>query len=324
MRPLSRLPVMLFFFSALASAAEDGGLYSLRGRLLLNGRRYNSAKFLPVVLEPVSREAARTGFTNLDGSFAFKELPAGYYYLSVREEGFSERRQTFVVSKSLANKKREIEVQLEIVPGAPSEVEENATISIKQLDVPAEARQSWERALKAFAENHEAEAVRLLERSISLAPDYPAPYNLLGTYHHRRKNFEKSISLFTRAHELDPRAFEPLVNLGGSLISVGRYLQAIEINRQALALRPHSALAHAQLGMAYFFLGQNLLAKAEFLKAKQLDPNSATFPQLFLADIYLAEKNRPAALREFEDYLQRHPDAPEREEVTRKRNRLLK
>lgn len=321
---MCRLLVMLFFFSALASAAENGELYNLRGRLVLNGRRHTPAKFVPVILEPVAREAARTGLTNVDGSFSFKDLPAGYYYLSLREEGFSERRQTFVVSKSLANQKREIEVQLEIVPGAPSEVEESATVSVKQLDVPAEARQLWERALRAFAEDHDAEAVRLLEGAIRLAPDYAAPYNLLGTYHHRHKNFEKSITLFTRAHELNPRVFEPLVNLGGSLVSVSRYLEAIEINRQALMLRPYSALAHAQLGMAYFFLGQNLLAKAEFLKVKELDPNSATFPQLFLADVYVAEKNRADAIREFNDYLQRHPDAPDREEVTRKRDRLLK
>ena len=44
-------------------------------------------------------------------------------------------------------------------------------------------------------------------------------------------------------------------------------------------------------------------------EAKRLDPSHFSEPQFFLGQIYAKRGERAAALREFEDFIARHPDA---------------
>jgi Tetratricopeptide repeat len=45
--------------------------------------------------------------------------------------------------------------------------------------------------------------------------------------------------------------------------------------------------------------------------AKQLDPAHFSHPQLMLSEIHLQRNEQAAAIEELEDFLRRHPDAPE-------------
>ena len=101
------------------------------------------------------------------------------------------------------------------------------------------------------------------------------------------------------------------MNLGGVLINLGKLEEALEHNLHAALRRPNDALANSQLGMTYFLTG-SLDLSAKFLTiAKQLDPSHFSHPQLLLAEIHLRRNERSAAVDELEDFLKRHPDAPE-------------
>src|SRR5207248_1323428 len=110
-------------------------------------------------------------------------------------------------------------------------------------------------------------------------------------------------------------AFEPLVNLGGVLLTLGKLDEAHEWNLRAVLSRPNDALANAQLGMTYFAIGNLPLARKYLEIAKGLDPAHFSHPQLTLAAIHVRQHEPAAAADELEDFLRRHPDSPRAAEL---------
>jgi tetratricopeptide (TPR) repeat protein len=153
-------------------------------------------------------------------------------------------------------------------------------------------------------------AIRNLEESVALAPDFSAAWNALGVIAFQSGDNNRAESLFRKALAADPGAFEPVVNLGGVLIQRNAPAEALPFNQRAVHDRPEDALANAQLGMNYFKLTQLDQAEQYLLAAKRLDPAHFTQPQVFLAQIYAGRGNREAAVRELEEVLMLRPDGP--------------
>jgi outer membrane protein assembly factor BamD (BamD/ComL family) len=72
---------------------------------------------------------------------------------------------------------------------------------------------------------------------------------------------------------------------------------------------PVDALAQAQLGMSYFYLGQLDAAEKHLKQAKSLEPGHFSHPQLFLMQIYAKRNRTPEAILEMEEFLKLHPDS---------------
>jgi tetratricopeptide (TPR) repeat protein len=148
---------------------------------------------------------------------------------------------------------------------------------------------------------------------------FVAAWNQLGTIAYQTRRYSEAEANFRRALDIDPEAFEPLVNLGGVLLNLGRPREAIGYNQRAVVRRPNNALANSQLGLSYFDLNDLDLAE-KYLKIA-VRPDSAHFshPQLVLAEIYLRRGDRPSALAALRNFLDQHPDSPQaagvREEI---------
>jgi predicted Zn-dependent protease len=108
--------------------------------------------------------------------------------------------------------------------------------------------------------------------------------------------------------EHDSQAYEPLVNLGGVLVTVNRAEEAWEYNARAVAARPNDALAHSQMGMNNYELGDATHAAKELERARTIDPAHFSNPQLLLAEIYRRSGERRAAADALEEFLRYHPD----------------
>jgi tetratricopeptide (TPR) repeat protein len=86
--------------------------------------------------------------------------------------------------------------------------------------------------------------------------------------------------------------------------------EALQYNRFAAERSPNNALANFQLGMNYYLIEQDDEALKYLNAAKSLDPAHYANPQLPLSEIYLKRGDRARAIGELEDFLARHPDAP--------------
>ncbi len=98
------------------------------------------------------------------------------------------------------------------------------------------------------------------------------------------------------------------MNLGGVLLNLGKYEDALQYNARAVERRPRDPLAHVQLGLTYLQLKRTDLAVRHLEEGKHIDPGHYSYPQLILSDIYLRQGNRIAAASELESFLRYHPD----------------
>jgi tetratricopeptide (TPR) repeat protein len=293
------LPLLLAF------VAVD--LYDLTGQFTPPARA-------AVSIYRVAGPYTNSTLTEDDGRFAFKKLEPGAYTVSVFIPARGEARQTVEVGPSNADDRHRVAVTLNLKESDfvfSDVMRRRHSVSAKQLAIPEKALRDYEDAQKDLAKSDTEAAIAHLNRAVELAPQFANAWNNLGTIAYQTRNFERAEACFRRALEADETAFEPLVNLGGVLVTLHKLDEAWKYNVAAVLARPNDALANAQLGMTYFEMGSLPLAEKHLLKALEVDPAHFSHPQLFLAEIHLRRNDRKAAAADLEDFLKYHPDWPQ-------------
>jgi tetratricopeptide (TPR) repeat protein len=278
-----------------------------------------SGQFTPPARAAVSIYRVASPYTNSvmteeDGRFAFKKLEPGAYTISVFIPARGEARQTVEVGPSNADDRHRVPIALnfkdsDFVFG--DVMRRRHSVNVKQLAVPEKAMREYDDAQKDLAKSDTEAALAHLNRAVEIAPQFATAWNNLGTIAYQTRNFDRAEACFRRALEADDTAFEPLVNLGGVLVTLHKLDEAWKYNVAAVLARPNDALANSQLGMTYFEMGSLPLAEKHFLKAVEVDPGHFSHPQLFLAEIHLRRNDRQAAAADLEAFLRYHPDWPQ-------------
>jgi tetratricopeptide (TPR) repeat protein len=248
------------------------------------------------------------------GRFHFSGLEAGAYTVALFVPGRGEARRTIEIGPGAASPAGRVDLtidlsDLEFIEG--DVVRRQHSISAKQLSVPEKARREYAGAQNDLARRDIESAIKRLERAVELAPQFSAAWNNLGTIAYLTRQYPHAEECFRKAIEADPDAFEPLVNLGGVLLTLHKIDEAWNYNLFAVLQRPNDALANAQMGMTYFEMGDSRLAEKYLRAAQRADPAHFSHPQLFLAEIHLRNGDRAAAANDMEDFLKHHPDWPQ-------------
>ncbi len=116
---------------------------------------------------------------------------------------------------------------------------------------------------------------------------------------------------YRKAHAIAPRYTEPLYQLARYLMnkpSAKRedYLEARELLITLLEIEPLDPKAHSRLGMIYYYLGQNELARKSYTIALALNPGDYN-TRYNLGELWFSEDKKKEALREFQHTLQENP-----------------
>jgi tetratricopeptide (TPR) repeat protein len=252
--------------------------------------------------------------SNAAGKFTFKKIEAGTYSVAVFFSARGLARRTVEIGPGTADEHRRVNVNLEFENADfffADAVRRRHSISARQLGVPHKALHDYDDAQKELARHETDSAVKSLEHTVALAPQFAAAWNELGTIAYRTGKFERAEQCFRRALDQDPQAFEPLVNLGGVLVTLRRTAEALDYNLRAALAQPRDVPANSQLGQAYFQAGNYDLALKYLERARQIDPTHYSHPQLYLAEIHSRRGDRPAAAADLEDFLKHHPDWPQ-------------
>jgi len=248
------------------------------------------------------------------GEFEFKGLRAGTYTLILGVPNRGEIRRTVEIGPGTADAKNCVPLTLALKDSlfsrAPAQRED--TVSMQELAIPAKARKAYEQAQKQLAHRNQKKAIESLQTAVRLAPGFSGAWNNLGTLFYKSAQYEKAEESFRAALGASPGSFEPLVNLGGVLLTLNRPSEAYTFNLYSVLERPEDALANSQMGMNYFALGRLDLARKYLDEARRIDPGHFSRPQLMLAEICLRKGDKRGAARELEEYLHYHPDVPNR------------
>jgi len=299
-------------------SAANRDLFQFEGQVTLPPHTVGSKKRLIVLLR--SLETPYIGQTPADaaGRFAFRDLTPGTYGLVIYIPDKGELQQTLDISESFADAKRTVrrnfqfnEQSLSLLLTDPS----GGLVSVRQLSIPAKSNEEYAEAQRRLEHNDTEGAVEHLEKAVALAPQFVEALNHLGTIYFQRRDFPKAESYFRTALERDPQAYEPLVNLGGTLLAEERWREALGVNLHALNTRPGDPLANAQVGLSYFAIRDYEHAIPWFRATEERDPANFSNPQIALAEIYLTLADTAAAVRELQSFLKVHPDSRRAQQV---------
>jgi tetratricopeptide (TPR) repeat protein len=252
------------------------------------------------------------------GRFTFKKLEASAYTLAIYVPGRGEARKTVEIGPGTADSHGRVAVRFELKDSdfvyADIMRQEHA-VSARELTIPDKALRDYQEARKYLGKRDTVNAIERLQHAVEIAPQFSAAWNELGTLNYQTQRFERAEECFRRALEQDSRAYEPLVNLGGVLVTLNKLDEAWKFNGFAVLERPGDALANSQMGMTYFGLGDFDHAVPYLEKARRIDPAHFSHPQLILAEIHLRRNERSAAADCLEDFLRHHPDWPQAAKV---------
>ena len=281
--------------------------YELVGKILQENGKPFPARNQVVFLHGTTTPFYAQTLAGRDGGFKFKKLPPGAYQLAAAVPRVGEMRKTVEVGPSFADSKRVIVTQVSF--GKSDVIEKNQSISTVELSVPQNAKQEFARAQDRLSRQDVEGSIQHLKKAVEIAPQFSAAWNNLGTIAYQSSQFDQAEKYFREALKQDPDAYYPLVNLGGTLLSLEKYEESLPINARAVRERPTDPLAQSQLGQSYFFLGQLDTAESHLMKAKSLDPSHFSHPQLILMKLYARRSQGKEALMEMEEFLRLHPDS---------------
>ncbi len=276
-----------------------------------------------VSLHGITSPFATSTLTDSRGRFRFPKIDPGTYTLIVFVPGLGETRSTIDVGPGTADAQSRVEITVNL-DQSHMEPDSRVKVSVRELSIPQKARREYAAADAALARRDTAAATAHLIRAVEIAPQFSVAWNHLGTIMYKTRRYSEAADDFRKALTADPSAYEPLVNLGGVLLNLGKIDEAWDYNVHAVLRRPNDALANAQLGMTYFEMGKADLALKHLNEARRLDAGHFSHPQLLAAEIYLRRKQWTEAATTLQEFLDRHPDWPEavkmRESISRLRN----
>ncbi|MGC2111631.1 MAG: tetratricopeptide repeat protein [Candidatus Korobacteraceae bacterium] len=138
------------------------------------------------------------------------------------------------------------------------------------------------------------------ERALQLDPGLAEAHAAIGRI--KRTNdwdWSGAETSFQRALALEPQNTIVLLGASSLAASLGRFDQAIALNRRAVEIDPLSVVAHVSLGVHAYYAGQQDLATDAYQKSLAISPDDPEAHYL-LGLVYLTRSKPQQALAEFQ------------------------
>jgi len=166
--------------------------------------------------------------------------------------------------------------------------------------IGAQAYEYYLRGVDLYSLNDFSGAVKILERSTEMQPDYAPTWAHLGRAYSTsaslhfggRAFYQKAQDAQQRALALDPSFVEPRVYMGNLLTDTGRVEEAVPLLRAAVQANPNNAEAHWELGYAYRFGGMLPESIAEAERARGFDPEVKINSSALNSYLYLGQYDK--------------------------------
>ncbi|MGC1267586.1 MAG: TonB family protein, partial [Candidatus Acidiferrum sp.] len=119
---------------------------------------------------------------------------------------------------------------------------------------------------------------QLLEKVVSIDPNYKNAWNYLGWTYNALGQYEKAEVALRKAIVVDPRDARAYNNLGQSLTGQKKYDEAIPQYLKQIEINPRDSWAHANLGRVYTLTKQYDKAIPELETAAAISPDDPSIP----------------------------------------------
>lgn len=249
-----------------------------------------------------------------NGRYRFMDVPNGEYDLVVEVENQEVARIHLVIhEQTKTDVRRDLALEWKA-----NQFPANKSVSSMTLDEyprPNANQALFTQSMDALKNNKSAEAIALLQQVVrNDAKDFVA-WTELGTAQFKTGKLDEAEKSYLQALEAKPAYIVALMNFGKLRIAQKNYDGAIEIFTRAVTAQPQSAEANLFLGESYLQVKKGSKAVGYLNKAIELDPMGKADAHLRLAALYNAAGMKDRAVAEYEKFLAKKPDHPDKKKL---------
>jgi tetratricopeptide (TPR) repeat protein len=269
--------------------------------------------FLPAGKElalPTGPEYARQTITS-GGRYRFTDLGVGEYELAVEIDHQEVLRVRLFLSSLHAPYGLQHDIEFDWQPLGDST--KSPTISAADVHERTSAnKRLFKKAEDAVVEKNYDQAISLLQQMVaSDKADYQAQ-TILGTLLGSQGKYDEAERAYLSALSTKPTYAPALLDFGRLRLKQKKFADAVEPLTKLVGLQPDSGEAHLLLGDAYAQMDQRPRAIPHLNSAASLGYPEA---HLRLAWIYDAAGSKEKAALEYEEFLKKKPDYPDRQKL---------
>jgi Flp pilus assembly protein TadD len=299
------------------------GRHTIKGRVIAPTGR-PAERGLKVRLDSDSTGSS-TSTTDADGTFIFNNLPAGSYAIVIEAgpEHDANREPVMIYGGSGGGRDT-----------GPQTM--NVSINLKArgtaaalAKLPKEARESYKQGMEAAAKGENKKAAELLDKAVTVHPDFPEALTELGVQYMKLGDMEKAARTYESLLKIKPNEPRAQLNLGIAMYNLGSALAAekkadeakakfaaAETHlRESLRLKVAGPSAHYYLGMILIRDKKYPEAQSEIEAAIANGGENLALAHKYLGGLYMTAKKNKEAADELEKYLQLDPKAKDSEQI---------
>jgi len=323
MNARARLSVISIFLVSLTSGFAHSTLTKgqTRGSLTLfgdvkvdeSGARGNKLGSLTIVLYSQGG-ATIIGRTTVpvNGRYRFNNVPAGEYELAVEAE-MSEIARLHVSVSGRPGSDYQQDLEFAWKPMGPNTSSKPATVSAADLYQRSSANESlFVKAQSSLNGKKYEEAVTLLTQVVKSDPQDFQAWSELGTALLLSDKKSEAEKAYEHAVEARPTFKLALLNLGRLRLAEKKYDEAIVTLTTLVQLDPGSPDGNLFLGEAYLQIKKGSKAVSYLNEAARLGRPDA---HLRLATLYDAVGMKDKAVAEYQEFLKKRPEYPDRKKL---------
>jgi tetratricopeptide (TPR) repeat protein len=187
----------------------------------------------------------------------------------------------------------------------------SATVSVRELQIPSEARHEFERGLRRLQKQDPAGSLRHFNAAIQRFPKYFEAYYHLGIAEMKLGKNDEALRSFQAAIDMSEGHYaRAQFGYGLALCRRGNAAEAEQIVRYGLETEPNIADGHVVLGVVLLKLNRTDEAEKSARQALLLGGPKSGKGYLVLADVDATRGDYDSQVRDLDSYLKLHPDEP--------------
>jgi tetratricopeptide (TPR) repeat protein len=296
--------------------AQNGGGHMLYGDFKIDESKVTGPKPLSFDLLLYTSGGRVVGRQSVvsNSHYRFMDVSNGDYDLVVEVEGAEVARIHVLLNEIFKTDIRQ-DIALEW-HGRDSVPTKPRATSVEDLyKRTARNQKRFEQAEATLDRKDFKNGINQLEQLLADDPgDYQA-WTELGTAYLLQKNPPEAEKSYLKAIEVRPTYLQAMINLGRLRLSTKDFAGAIEVLSRAVSTQAQSADANYYLGEAYLQIKKGSKAVGYLYEALKLDPIGKAEAHLRLAALYNAAGMKDKAAIEYEQFLKKKPDYPEKEKL---------
>lgn len=292
-----------------------GGSYILFGDLQVDeGNKSESKPLLyEVLLTNSGGLPAGRQYVSAGGRYQFTNLASGIYELVVLLDHVEIARTRVEILAGPAQERVRQDLSLAWKGAAPAKA---ASVSAADFYQRSDSNEKlFVSAKEATDQKRYDDAITTLRQLVTADPHDFQAWAELGTVYLFKQNYEESETAYVKSITERPQFFLGQMNLGRLRVIRKNFEGAIDPLTAAVTIKPTSADANYYLGESYLQIKKGSKAVGYLNEAIKLDPVGRADAHLRLATLYNAVGMKDKAALEYEEFLKKKPDYPDRKKL---------